>query len=95
MVDVRVEPISLVEVRVVLRGCLDREGATRLRATLSTLLNEGQYHTVRLDLRYVDRVDPAGMATLAVARRVCEIAGVRLRPTPIGRHTRAAAEAAA
>jgi anti-anti-sigma factor len=95
MVDVRVEPVSPVEVRVVLRGCLDREGATRLRATLSTLLNEGQYHTIRLDLRYVDRVDSAGMGTLAVARRVCEITGVRLRMTPIGRHTRTAAEAAA
>jgi ABC-type transporter Mla MlaB component len=83
MVEVRVEPVSSGEVHLVLRGRLDHDGATRLRAALSALLNEGRYHTVGLDLREIDGLDEAGMATLAVARRVCAVAGVRWRLAPV------------
>jgi anti-anti-sigma regulatory factor len=93
MVKVGVEPVSAGEVHLVLHGRLDHDGAARLRAALTTLLNQGRYHTVGLNLRGLEGVDEAGMATLAAARGVCAMAGVRLRlsgATPVaagGRHT--------
>jgi anti-anti-sigma regulatory factor len=78
MVDMDIEPVAAGEVHLRLHGRLDDDGAARLRTALTTVLNDGRYHTIGLNLRELTGIDPAGIATLAVARRICASAGVRL-----------------
>ena len=79
MLEIRVGGAVSGEVHITLRGQLTHLTSGQLRAALTAVLNRGQAGTVCLDLRAVDGVDSTGMATLAVARRICQAMGVRLR----------------
>jgi anti-anti-sigma factor len=83
MLDIGVVPAVANEIHVSLRGQLTHDTSGQLRATLTELLNHGQAAAIRLDLRGVDAVDAGGIATLAVAQRICTGIGVRLRVAAI------------
>jgi anti-anti-sigma factor len=79
MLDIGIVPVVSDEVHIFLRGQLTHHTSGHLRAALTELLNDGQVTAIRLDLRGVDAVDAGGIATLAVARRICHGMGIRLR----------------
>jgi anti-anti-sigma regulatory factor len=65
------------------QGRLDAAGAASLRAALTRLINRGDISTIILNLQHVIGVDRAGLATLAVAQRLCRDVGVTLHTVAI------------
>src|SRR2546430_15648428 len=83
MLEITVGRPVFGEVQIMLHGQLTHLTSEQLRAALTAVLNRGHVGTIRLDLRAVDAMDAAGVATLAVARRICQTMGVCLRLPPI------------
>ena len=79
MLEITVGRPVFGEVQIMLHGQLTHLTSGQLRAALTAVLNRGHVGTIRLDLRAVDAMDAAGVATLAVARRICQTMGVCLR----------------
>src|SRR2546423_13285189 len=76
MLEITVGRPVFGEVQIMLHGQLTHLTSGQLRAALTAVLNRGHVGTIPLDLRAVDAMDAAGVATLAVARRICPTLGV-------------------